>query len=232
MTDTALMDVPVALIALEQWPGEIKVIGPISLQQGMACAFPKSSPNLRRAFNEFFIQCKNLPVSGFERIGDAFLPAPGTSILITRKLIPNFPLQILASIPEFEIYGSMSPWQILVGMGSLAVVILLGLGVLINFNSRHLILVTRFDESKRQHDLLASKNQQLEMEIFRRQEAGKVEVTRVDLNEVVRSGIGILETQFKSHGVHLEQDLAVCPMPIEFNDIIERVCQTRQQDSQ
>ena len=58
MTDTALMDVPVALVALEQWPGEIKVIGPVSPQQGMACAFPKSSPNLRQAFNEFFKQSK------------------------------------------------------------------------------------------------------------------------------------------------------------------------------
>ncbi len=58
MTDTTLMDVPVALVALEQWPGEIKVIGPVSPQQGMACAFPKSSPNLRQAFNEFFKQSK------------------------------------------------------------------------------------------------------------------------------------------------------------------------------
>jgi ABC-type amino acid transport substrate-binding protein len=58
MTDTTLMDVPVALVALEQWPGEIKVIGPVSPQQDMACAFPKSSPNLRQAFNEFFRQSK------------------------------------------------------------------------------------------------------------------------------------------------------------------------------
>ena len=56
--ETTLMDVPVALIALEQWPGKIKVVGPISDAQSMACAFPKSSPKLLKAFNTFFLQIK------------------------------------------------------------------------------------------------------------------------------------------------------------------------------
>ena len=57
-TDTTLMDVPVALVALEKWPGEIKVVGPISLQQEMAPAFAKSSPKLRAAFEAFFERFK------------------------------------------------------------------------------------------------------------------------------------------------------------------------------
>lgn len=52
--DTTLMDVPVALVALERWPGEIKVLGPISAQQEMAPAFAKSSPRLKAAFETFF----------------------------------------------------------------------------------------------------------------------------------------------------------------------------------
>ncbi|TKB07260.1 transporter substrate-binding domain-containing protein [Desulforhopalus sp. IMCC35007] len=56
--NTTLMDLPVALIALEDWPGQIKVIGPISDPQIMACAFPKTSPKLRQEFNNFFNQCK------------------------------------------------------------------------------------------------------------------------------------------------------------------------------
>ncbi len=56
--DTTLMDVPVALIALEKWPGQIKIIGPISDPQIMACAFPKTSPKLREEFNNFFKKCK------------------------------------------------------------------------------------------------------------------------------------------------------------------------------
>ena len=58
MADTTLMDVPVALIALEKWPGEIKVVGPVSPLQGMACAFRKTSPKLRQAFDGFFGKCK------------------------------------------------------------------------------------------------------------------------------------------------------------------------------
>lgn len=52
--DLTLLDVPDALIALEKWPGQIKVIGPVSSVQYMGVAFAKSSPALREAFNRFF----------------------------------------------------------------------------------------------------------------------------------------------------------------------------------
>ena len=58
MADTTLMDVPVALIALEEWPGQIKVVGPVSKEQSMACAFAKTSPKLREAFAKFFTGIK------------------------------------------------------------------------------------------------------------------------------------------------------------------------------
>ena len=73
MADTTLMDVPVALVALEKWPGEIKVLGPVSPVQDMACAFPKTSPKLRRAFDEFFKQRK----------------ADGTYKALVRKYYPS-----------------------------------------------------------------------------------------------------------------------------------------------
>ena len=81
MADTTLMDVPVALIALEKWPGEIKVVGPISPLQGMACAFPKTSPKLRRAFNEFFMQIK----------------ADGSYVQLVRKYYPS----VFSYYPDF-----------------------------------------------------------------------------------------------------------------------------------
>jgi len=56
--ETTILDVPDALIALEKWPGKIKVIGPISPRQVMGCGFAKTSPLLRAAFNEFFEKCK------------------------------------------------------------------------------------------------------------------------------------------------------------------------------
>ena len=51
--EMTILDVPDALIALEKWPGKIKIIGPISPPQTMAVGFHKSSPKLREAFNEY-----------------------------------------------------------------------------------------------------------------------------------------------------------------------------------
>lgn len=51
--DSTLLDVPDTLIALQKWPGQIKVIGPISDNQRMGVAFRKNSPQLRLAFNQY-----------------------------------------------------------------------------------------------------------------------------------------------------------------------------------
>ena len=56
--EATILDVPDALIALEKWPGKIKVIGPISPMQEMGCAFAKTSLELRDSFNTFFEQRK------------------------------------------------------------------------------------------------------------------------------------------------------------------------------
>lgn len=56
--ESTLLDVPDTLIALQKWPGEIKVIGPISEDQRMAVAFRKNSPELREAFNLYFKRIK------------------------------------------------------------------------------------------------------------------------------------------------------------------------------
>ena len=52
--ELTILDVPDALVGLEKWPGKIKIIGPMSRQQEMGVGFPKSSPELRAAFNSFF----------------------------------------------------------------------------------------------------------------------------------------------------------------------------------
>jgi ABC-type amino acid transport substrate-binding protein len=53
-SETAILDVPDALVALGKWPGQILVIGPVSAQQEMGVAFRPSSPELLREFNKFF----------------------------------------------------------------------------------------------------------------------------------------------------------------------------------
>jgi ABC-type amino acid transport substrate-binding protein len=58
--DATLLDVADTLIALEKWPGKIKVIGPVGHVQNMAAAFRKDSPDLRKAYNDYFEKiCKN-----------------------------------------------------------------------------------------------------------------------------------------------------------------------------
>ena len=79
--ELTLLDVPDALIALEKWPGKIKVIGPISPRQEMGCAFAKTSPQLREAFNRFF-----------HRINQ-----DGTYLALVRKYYPSAPHHF----PEF-----------------------------------------------------------------------------------------------------------------------------------
>lgn len=56
--ELTLLDVPDALVALEKWPGQVKVIGPLSPWQDMGAAFTKASPELREAFNRFLAKCK------------------------------------------------------------------------------------------------------------------------------------------------------------------------------
>lgn len=56
--EATILDVPDTLVALQKWPGQIKVIGPVSVEQRMACAFAKSSPKLRQAFNLFLARCR------------------------------------------------------------------------------------------------------------------------------------------------------------------------------
>jgi len=56
--ETTLLDVPDALVALEKWPGSIKVIGPISEKQVMGVGFRKTSPELRAAYDAFFTKLR------------------------------------------------------------------------------------------------------------------------------------------------------------------------------
>lgn len=56
--DFTLLDVPDALIALEKWSGEIKVIGPVSDNQVMGVGFRKDSPKLLAEFNKYFDSIK------------------------------------------------------------------------------------------------------------------------------------------------------------------------------
>lgn len=56
MAETTLLDIPDAMMALQEWPGDIKIIGPVSETQNMGVAVKKSSTELLDEFNRFLIQ--------------------------------------------------------------------------------------------------------------------------------------------------------------------------------
>jgi len=56
--DATILDVPDALVALEKWGSEIKVIGPISEFQGMGVGFTKDAVELHKAFENFLSAIK------------------------------------------------------------------------------------------------------------------------------------------------------------------------------
>lgn len=57
-SEFTLLDVPDALVALQKWPGQIKVIGPVSEPQDMAPAFRRDDTALRDAFNTYLAELK------------------------------------------------------------------------------------------------------------------------------------------------------------------------------
>ncbi|SDE43378.1 transporter substrate-binding domain-containing protein [Desulfuromonas thiophila] len=56
--DCTLLDVPDALVAISRWPGQVKILGPLSQQQNMAVGFRKDNPQLRQAFNDFYAELR------------------------------------------------------------------------------------------------------------------------------------------------------------------------------
>ena len=245
-----------------------------------------------------------LPMTNFSFESIVF-DGKNREMLIARLPIHNLGLSFVAWMPSEQIVGTLAPWHLIAGMGSLAVFVLAGLGLIIWFTTQNLILRVRFDESERQHELLAAKNLRLKEEIQKRQEAEEelkaqrtlrirsdrlrslgemaagiahelnqplvgvrgfaelilhsmdngleiskdlirsntgtiveqadrmvhiinhvrlfardadsIETSIVDLNDVVRSGTGLLMAQFNSHGLLLENDLSPHELPVKVN---------------
>lgn len=84
-SDMTLLDFPDILVAMDKWPGQIKIIGPISEEQRMAAAFRKTSPDLRRAFDEFLGQIQR----------------DGTYMKLVQKYYPAAPRYLPAYFDEF-----------------------------------------------------------------------------------------------------------------------------------
>ncbi|HZD54836.1 MAG TPA: transporter substrate-binding domain-containing protein, partial [Candidatus Aquicultoraceae bacterium] len=72
-SELLLLDMPDAIIALQKWPGRIKILGPMTDIQDMAAAFRKDSPRLREKFNEFMAVCRK--DGSYDRLVKKYYPA-------------------------------------------------------------------------------------------------------------------------------------------------------------
>jgi ABC-type amino acid transport substrate-binding protein len=57
--EISILDVPDALVALDKFPGKIKILGAITRKQAMGFGISKDAPQLLASFNEFLGQLKN-----------------------------------------------------------------------------------------------------------------------------------------------------------------------------
>ena len=136
----------------------------ICMPAGRDCPFSKELTPDRTA---------QLPPRDFSSFTVSTDNAAPQKILATRLPIHNLPLNLLAWVESEEMLGSLTPWQLLLGTGSLALVILLGIGVLIRSNTQNLVLKARFEASEQQQALLTAKNIQLRDEVNRRHDVEK-----------------------------------------------------------
>ena len=92
-------------------------------------------------------------------------------LLFTREKISPFPFFLTAYIHPDKIFGSISAWQFLTGAAAMVLLILASLLWSTHANIKHIILKTRFEESKKQQNILTEKNSQLREEIRKRKTA-------------------------------------------------------------
>lgn len=70
--ELTLLDVPDAILDLQKWAGQIKVIGPVSDEQQLAAAFAKNAPELRKAFDAYLVRVK--ADGSYDKLVDKYYP--------------------------------------------------------------------------------------------------------------------------------------------------------------
>lgn len=79
--ELTLLDVPDAILDLRRWAGQIKILGPISEHQDLAAAFPRESPELRKAFDEYLAKIR--ADGSYDKLVDKYYPG-------IRRYFPEF----------------------------------------------------------------------------------------------------------------------------------------------
>ena len=92
----------------------------------------------------------------------------GERMIALAKRVPSSELVLIDVIPAVQVRGRLEPWHLFLGMGSLAVILLLGVFFITRLNIRAVALQAHLRESGLREEAVKSKNQQLEGEIAER----------------------------------------------------------------
>lgn len=92
-------------------------------------------------------------------------------IVINCVQVKDTPFYLASLSPASELFGTTAPWQLLLAMGALSILVLGGTALAWQINGRNLVLQTSLIEAARSRRELEEKNFQLEREIAERKRA-------------------------------------------------------------
>ncbi|MGD2124454.1 MAG: HAMP domain-containing sensor histidine kinase [Desulfobacteraceae bacterium] len=108
--------------------------------------------------------------------------------------IQGTPFSMISVLPISEVYGFKNPWQLLLEMGALALMVLAGTASLFQIKTRNLLLQARLEESDKRERDIHQINAELQKEIMERQRVGEaLEKYKEKLEEMVEARTAELE---------------------------------------
>ncbi len=119
----------------------------------------------------------------------------GTKMEMIAIQVPvgDTPLSLISVLSSREVFGRMSPWQLLLAMGVLSFSAFGGLVLVWRINNGSLVLQARLDEASKREQEIEDKNRQLKEEILRRRRAEeKLKDYSVNLEKMVEDRTGEL----------------------------------------
>ena len=92
-------------------------------------------------------------------------------MIAMRVEVKDTPFSIISVIPSSEVFGRISPWQLLMAMAALSIVVLAGTFIVWRANTQKLVFRTRLDEASKRENEVKQKNLELLEEISDREQA-------------------------------------------------------------
>jgi len=92
-------------------------------------------------------------------------------MIVMRVAVKDTPFSIISITSSSEVFGRISPWQLLVAMAALSVVVLAGVFIVWRVNIQKLVLRTHLDEASKMTNAIKEKNLELLKEISDREQA-------------------------------------------------------------